>query len=136
LEILSTGYAAHRLGYACSFAFGLLQIQTGPGDPAVADAEDRHPAFLQRRPVLLGPLPNPLGPLFVANNRDAEDFGRKVGDAFKQLRPVLPDLVTPGEGSSGMRRLLTSVVVMEAGKLRLEMMGVWASRSLTARAWS
>ena len=48
----------------------------------------------------------------------------KVGDAFKQLRPVLPDLVTPGKGSSGMRRLLTSVVVVEAGKLCLEMMGV------------
>jgi hypothetical protein len=33
-------------------------------------------------------------------------------------------LGTPGKGSSGMRRLLTSVVLMEARKLRLEMMGV------------
>jgi hypothetical protein len=46
LDILPTGHAAHGLGDVCSFAFGLLEVQAAPGDAAIADAEDRHPALL------------------------------------------------------------------------------------------
>jgi hypothetical protein len=77
-------------------------------------------------------MPNPLGPLFAANDGDAEELGMKVRDALKQFRPILPDLFSPGEGASRMRGLLASVVVKEAGKLRFEIMGVHGMHELLA----
>jgi hypothetical protein len=63
-------------------------------------------------------------PLRVAHHSETEELRSKVGDAVVQLRPVLPHLLAPGEGSGGMHRLLASVVLTEAGNVRLEVMGV------------
>ena len=124
LDFLPAGHASHGFCDVRTFPFGFLQIQAPPGDLAIADAHDRHPAFLQRRPVLLGPAPDPFPPLRLSNDGQAEELGPEVRDALIKLRPILPDLFASAEGSRWMGRLLTSVILIEAGKLTLQVMGI------------
>jgi hypothetical protein len=78
------------------------------------------PAFLQSRPVLLGPTPDPFAPLLLSKNGETEELGPEVRNALAELRPVLPDLAPAAEGSRRMGRLVTSVIFIEAGKLSLQ----------------
>jgi hypothetical protein len=80
------------------------------------------PAFLQSRPLLLGPTPDPFAPLLLSKNGEMEDLGPEVRNALEELRPVLPDLAPAAEGSRRMGRLVTSVILIEAGKLSLQVM--------------
>jgi hypothetical protein len=74
-----SGIACHAgLGDVCTFPFGFLKIQAAPGDLAIADAHDRHPAFFQRRPILLGPAPDPFAPLLLSNDGEADELGPEV----------------------------------------------------------
>jgi hypothetical protein len=38
---------------------------------AIADAHDRHPALIQRRPILLSSAPDPFAPLLLSNDGEA-----------------------------------------------------------------
>jgi hypothetical protein len=109
LDLLPTGHATNGLGDVRTFPFGFLEVQAPPGDLAIADAHDRHSAFLQGRSILLCPAPDPFAPLFLSDDADAEEFGPKVRDALVELRPILPNLCASAEGSRRMGGLLTSV---------------------------
>jgi hypothetical protein len=114
----------NSLGDVRTSPFGFLEIRASPGDLAIADAHDRHSAFLQRRSILLGPAPDPFAPLLLSNDGEAEELGPEVRDALVQLRPILPDLRASAEGSRWMGRLLTSVILIEEGELTLQVMGI------------
>jgi hypothetical protein len=122
--VAMTGHAANGLTDVDSLAFRLLHIEPAPRDLTVADAQDRYAALLEGRTILLGPVPDPLTPLRFRHNRNPDEFGAKVRDALKEPRPVLTNLVAPGERSSGMSGLLTSVIGTKAGDVRLDVMGV------------
>ena len=124
LELIPTGHASHGLGDVRTFPFGFLKIQATPGDLAIADAHDRHTAFLQRRPILLGPAPDPFTPLLLPNDGVAEELGLEVRDALIKLRPLLPHLFASAECSRWMNGLLTSVILLEKAKLTLQVMGI------------
>jgi hypothetical protein len=124
LDFLPAGHASHGLGDVCTFPFGFLQIQAPPRDLPITDAHDRHPALVQRRSVLLGSAPDPFAPLRLSNDGEAKELGPEVRDALIKLRPILPDLFASAEGSRWMGRLLTSVILIEAGKLTLQVMGI------------
>ena len=134
LELLPTGHASHGLGDVCTFPFGFLKIQAAPGDLAIADAHDRHAAFLQGRPILLGPVPDPFTPLLVPNDGVAEELGLEVRDALIKLRPILPHVFASAECSRWMDGLLTSVILLKKAKLTLQVMAFTASRRLTLTA--
>jgi hypothetical protein len=124
LDFLPTDHASHGLCDVRTFPFGFLDIKAPPGDPAIADAHDYHPAFLQRGSVLLGAAPDPFAPLLLSNDGEAEELGAEVRDALVDLRPILPDLFASAEGSRWMGGLLTSVSLIEAGKVSLQVMGI------------
>src|SRR4029450_11364936 len=107
LDFLPTGHASHRLLDVRAFPFGFLEIEAPPGDLAIADAHDRHPAFLQRRPILLGAAPNPFPPLLSSNDGQAEELGLEVRDALIELGPIFPDLFASAECPRWMGGLLT-----------------------------
>ena len=71
LDFLPTGHLSYGLGDVRTFPLGLLEIEAAPGDLAIADAHDRHPAFVQRRPILLGSAPDPFAPLLLSHDGEA-----------------------------------------------------------------
>ena len=62
---------------------------------------------------------SPTPPL---QNGETEELGPEVRNALEELRSVLPDLAPAAEGSRRMGRLVTSVILIEAGKLSLQVM--------------
>jgi hypothetical protein len=71
LNFLPTGHLSYGLGDVRAFPFDFLKIEAAPCDLAIADAHDRHPAFVQRRPILLSSAPDRFAPLLLSNDGEA-----------------------------------------------------------------
>jgi hypothetical protein len=71
MTLLPTGHLSLGLGDVRTFPFVFLKIEAAPGDLAIADAHDRHPALIQRRPILLSSAPDPFAPLLLSNDGEA-----------------------------------------------------------------
>ena len=71
MTLLPTGHLSHGLGDVRAFPFDFLKIEAAPGDLAIADTHDRHPALIQRRPILLSSAPDPFAPLLLSNDGEA-----------------------------------------------------------------
>src|ERR1700687_4283412 len=108
------GHAPDSLVNVSARAVDVLQVEPAPDDAVMLDAEDRHPAHLQPRPVDPGPMPVPLRPVGVPRLRRAQQLGLEIRHPVKHCRPVPAYLLPSGEGPVRVHRLFAAVSRVKA----------------------
>ena len=109
------------LGGVSTFSFGSSKYRRPQAiwPPRTPCSSPRVPPEPSRPPWSHARSIRPTPPLQKRRNGGARPGSQECS---RRAEPVLPDLAPAGEGSRRMGRLVTSVILIEAGKLSLQVM--------------